>query len=266
MLHGNGSMIQDFESSGLIELASRNHRVIAFDRPGFGHSARPRGTVWSPEAQADLLHRALTQMGVTRTKVLGHSWGASVAVALALKHPESVDSLILASGYYYPTPRIDVALLSAPAVPVIGDILSHTVSPILGRVLWPAILRMIFGPASVPDKFRGFPKEMALRPAQIRASAAETALLVPTAFALRGEYAKLAMPVVIIAGEQDRLVDIDTQSARLHREVAGSRLRRVMHAGHMVHQTATALVMTAIDEAGRPRVSKGFRSVLKTLS
>jgi pimeloyl-ACP methyl ester carboxylesterase len=36
LLHGNGSMIQDFESSGLITLAAKNHRVIVFDRPGYG--------------------------------------------------------------------------------------------------------------------------------------------------------------------------------------------------------------------------------------
>jgi len=42
LLHGNGSMIQDFESSGLIDLAAKNYRVIVFDRPGFGHSDRPR--------------------------------------------------------------------------------------------------------------------------------------------------------------------------------------------------------------------------------
>ena len=32
LFHGNGSMIQDFESSGLIDLAAENYRVIVFDR------------------------------------------------------------------------------------------------------------------------------------------------------------------------------------------------------------------------------------------
>lgn len=59
LLHGNGSIIQDFETSGLIETASQNYRVIVFDRPGFGHSNRPRQTIWTPEAQAALIHRAL---------------------------------------------------------------------------------------------------------------------------------------------------------------------------------------------------------------
>lgn len=248
LLHGNGSMIQDFASSGLIEMASQTHRVIAFDRPGFGHTARPRGAIWSPEAQADLVYRAMQQIGVVRAKVLGHSWGASVAVALGLKHPETAASLILASGYYYPTPRLDVLLLSGPAVPIIGDILRYTLSPILGRLLWPFLMRKIFGPARMPAKFEAFPKEMALRPSQIRASAAETALMIPAAFALRSKYTDLKMPVVIIAGEQDRIVDTEAQSARLYKELTHSTFRRVANAGHMVHQTATALVMRAIGE------------------
>lgn len=45
LLHGNGSMVQDFECSGLIDLAAREYRVIAFDRPGFGHSERPRNSI-----------------------------------------------------------------------------------------------------------------------------------------------------------------------------------------------------------------------------
>lgn len=248
LLHGNGSMIQDFASSGLVDKAAERYRVIVFDRPGFGHSARPRRTIWTPEAQADLIGKALRQIGISRATVLGHSWGASVAAALALKHPEMVAGLILASGYYYPTVRADAVFLSGPAVPVIGDILSHTVSPLLGRLIWPLAMRGIFGPAPVPKKFDGFPKEMALRPSQLRASAAEWALMLPNAFASRKDYGLLTMPVVIIAGQEDRLVDIDKQSVRLYRDVTQSTLHRVPGVGHMVHQTATDLVMSAIDE------------------
>jgi pimeloyl-ACP methyl ester carboxylesterase len=79
LLHGNGSMIQDFESSGLIDLAAKNYRVIVFDRPGFGHSDRPRNVVWTPAAQAELVNSALDRLGVSHAIVLGHSWGASVA-------------------------------------------------------------------------------------------------------------------------------------------------------------------------------------------
>jgi pimeloyl-ACP methyl ester carboxylesterase len=257
LLHGNGSMIQDFESSGLIDLAARNYRVIVFDRPGFGHSDRPRNVVWTPAAQAELINSALERLGVAHAIVLGHSWGASVAVALALKYPRLVQGLVLASGYYYPTFRPDVVAVSAPAVPLVGDVLRYTISPVVSRVMWPLLMTKIFGPRSVPEKFEGFPKEMALRPSQIRASAAESALMIPDAFQFRDQYPNLKMPVVIVAGEEDRLVDIDTQSEQLHRDVPQSGFHRVPATGHMIHQTATGVVMSAIDEVATARSASG---------
>jgi pimeloyl-ACP methyl ester carboxylesterase len=249
LFHGNGSMIQDFESSGLIDLAAENYRVIVFDRPGFGHSLRPRNVVWTPEAQADLFKKALDRLGVERAIVLGHSWGASVAVALAIRHPSFVQALVLASGYYFPTARADVAASLVPAIPGLGDIISYTISPILSRLMWPVMLRKVFGPRSVPKKFAGFPKEMAVRPSQIRASAAETALMIPAAFASSKTYSELEMPTIILAGEDDRLVDINEQSVRLHDEVKQSRLHRIAGAGHMIQQSATPDLMAAINEA-----------------
>jgi pimeloyl-ACP methyl ester carboxylesterase len=248
LLHGNGSMIQDFESSGLIDLAAKNYRVIVFDRPGFGHSDRPRNVVWTPAAQAELINNALHRLGVSHAIVLGHSWGASVAVALALKYPKLVQGLVLASGYYYATLRPDVVAVSAPAVPLVGDVLRYTIAPIVSRVMWPLLMAKIFGPRSAPKKFEGFPKEMALRPSQIRASAAESALMIPGAVEFQDRYANLKMPVSIIAGEEDRLNNIDEQSDRLHGNIAQSKFHRVRDAGHMVHQTATGSVMSAIDQ------------------
>ena len=246
LLHGNGSMIQDFESSWLVDLAAKTYRVIAFDRPGFGYSDRPRTTVWTPEAQADLIHTALRRMGVSQALVFGHSWGTLVAIALALKYPRNIQALILASGYYYPTARADVLLLSPPALPLIGYVLSHTISPILGRLIWPLLLRKIFGPSPIPKKFAGFPEEMAMRPSQIRAGAAESALMIPAAHSFRKGYGHLKMPVVIVAGAEDRLIG-PQQSAKLHRDIAHSTVHCIPSTGHMVHQTATAEVMSAID-------------------
>jgi pimeloyl-ACP methyl ester carboxylesterase len=257
LLHGIDSAIQDFQCSGLIEMAAKKYRVIVFDRPGFGYSERPRGVIWSPEKQADLIHRALGQIGVSRAIVLGHSWGASVAVAFALKHPSAVASLVLVSGYYYATARADVVAASGALVPILGDIMSYTLLPVMKRLMWPLAMFKIFGPERVPKKFEKFPKEMTFRPSQIRASAAETALMIPGAFTIPGAYTDLRMPVVIIAGEKDRMMGYD-QSARLHHDVEQSTLHPVAGAGHMIHQTATYLIMDAIDEAA---AAKGLRPV-----
>ena len=249
LLHGNGSMIQDFESAGLIDLAARNYRVIVFDRPGFGHTSRPRNVIWGPEAQADLFREALVRLDVRRAIVLGHSWGASVAIALAVRHPTFAKALVLASGYYFPTARFDVLAQSGPAIPGLGDIFAYTLSPILSRLLWPAMLRKLLGPRPVPHKFEGFPKAMAVRPSQIRASAAEAAMMIPAAFHSSKSYNELTLPIIIVAGVDDRLINIDEQSGRLHSEVKQSKLHRIAGAGHMVQQSATGDVMSAIDEA-----------------
>lgn len=249
LLHGNGSMVEDFISSGLVAQAARDHRVIVFDRPGYGHSTRPRGRIWDAEAQADLIRAALTRIGVSKAIVLGHSWGASVAVALGLKHPQVVRSLVLVSGYYYPTSRVDMLLLAGPAVPGPGTILRHAVTPVASRLLWPALMRKIFGPRPVPAKFDGFPREMALRPSQLRASASESALLIPVATAASARYPQLQMPVVIVAGTKDRLIDPALQSGRLHAALPHSTYHPIEGGGHMVHQTDTAAILHAIAEA-----------------
>ena len=114
--------------------------------------------VWTPDAQAELIKQALTTLNVSNAIVLGHSWGASVAVALALKYPDMIRGLVLASGYYYPTARPDVIAMGAPSLPLIGNLLSHTLSPLISRAIWPLMMKKIFGPPSVPTKFEGFPE------------------------------------------------------------------------------------------------------------
>ena len=82
--------------------------------------------------------------------------------------------------------------------------------------------------------------------------------MIPDAFQFRDQYPNLKMPVVIVAGEgKNRSVDIDTQSERLHRDVPQSRFHRVPATGHMIHQTATGVVMSAIDEVATARLTSG---------
>lgn len=250
LLHGNGTMAQEFDISGLLGLAADKYRVIAFDRPGYGYSQRSRGKIWSARAQADLLHRALQHIGVERPVVAAHSWGTTVALALAMEHPEYVRSLALLSGYYYPTPRIDVALLSPPAIPVIGDVMRYTISPLFGRMIWPALLKKLFFPARIPQHFSSrFPVWMALRPSQLKASAGETALMIPQAAIMSKHYRELTMPVIIMSGAEDLHVTPKRHSERLHRELPHSELLLVPGVGHMIHQVVPDQVMEAIDMA-----------------
>lgn len=247
LLHGNGILANDFEASGLMERAAEHYRVIAFDRPGYGHSDRPRSTIWTPLAQAKLLHKALRQLGAGHAVVLGHSWGTLVALSMALEFPHEVRGLVLVSGYYYPSVRLDAPLSSPPAIPIVGDLLRYTVAPLLGRLMWPLLVKRIFGPPEVPERFKRLPVWMMLRPSQLRASAAESALMIPSAAILRKRYPELKMPVAIIAGSDDLVASAEHNAERLKRELPDSALHIEPGIGHMVHYARPDQVMAAID-------------------
>ena len=238
LIHGNGTLIQDFTVSGLVDRLSERYRVIVIERPGYGYSERP-ARLWTPRAHATLYEHALHQLGVEQAIVLGHSWGTMVAVSLALQAPTLVRSLVLLSGYYFPTARMDVVLSSPNAIPGIGDALRHTISPPLSRLMLPAGIRAMFAPAPVPERFdRLFPKELMVRPIQLRASAEDAALMTPSVMELQEHYRELKLPVVILTGGDDQIADVDRQSRRLHQEIPQSELTVLPGLGHMVHHLA----------------------------
>lgn len=253
LLHGNGTMIQDWLASGVFDALAATNRVIAFDRPGFGHSDRPRTTIWTPAAQARLIAAALEAMGCGAATIVGHSFGTLVAAEMGLGHPEAAGSLVLIGGYYYPSARADAVLASPPAIPVVGDAIRYTVSPLLGAAMKPGMEAQIFAPAPVSAGWKSdFPFEMTLRPSQIRAAAAEAALTVAGAASLAPRLGELTLPVTLVAGDGDKVVSTGDQSERLDAALDSSELLIVEGAGHMVHHTARDAVVSAIRAAASP--------------
>jgi pimeloyl-ACP methyl ester carboxylesterase len=251
LIHGNGTMIQDFTVSGLVDRLAERYRVIVIDRPGYGYSSRPR-QLWTPRAHARLFQKALEQLGIDQATVYGHSWGTLVAVALALEFPSLVRGLVLGSGYYYPTLRADTFLLSPPAIPVIGDAMRYTVSPIVARAILPGLIKRVFQPAAVPERFeREFPKPLMLRPLQLRAAAEDAALMTPTVMELRQHYRDLRVPVTIITGADDQIADVGRQSARLHRELPHSEFTALPGLGHMIHHLDPDTVADTIERTAQ---------------
>lgn len=247
LIHGNMVTGDDYNTSGVAELLLKTHRVIIFDRPGFGYSDRPRGRMWTAGEQAELLHKALRLLGIERPAVVGHSWGAIVALALAERHPTDTAGLVLLSGYYFWTLRPDVLLVAPGAIPLVGDILRYTVSPLFGWLMMPLLKRVLFSPARVPARFQEeYSPAMALRPSQIRATSMDGALMIPGALDLRASYEVLSMPVVIIAGDGDKVVS-KRSAERLHAEIKASDLQIVPGAGHMVHHLAPRRVVAAVE-------------------
>jgi pimeloyl-ACP methyl ester carboxylesterase len=252
LIHGNGVTAEDWVVSGFFARLVADHRVIAIDRPGFGYSSRPRSRIWTAAAQAGVLAQALDRLGVTHATIIGHSWGTLVALRLALQRPDLVAGLGLISGYYWPTPRLDVPLMSGPAIPILGDVIRFTVSPPLGRLMAPLIFKQLFSPSKVTESFKaGFATSMALRPSQIRASAEDTALMPLEAFALAQRYRQVTCPIVLIAGDGDKIASYRRQSAKLASGL-GSELHTARGAGHMVHHVALPVVAAALNALVSP--------------
>ncbi|MDQ6621813.1 MAG: alpha/beta hydrolase [Pseudomonadota bacterium] len=247
LLHGNVVHAEDFVVSGLIDRLAAQHRVIAFDRPGFGHSARPRDRLWTAAAQAALLDRALAQLGVEHAVVLGHSWGTLVALELALRAYTRVRKLVLVSGYYFPTARADVVLAAPPAIPVVGDVMRYTLSPVFARVMLKKTIQAMFTPQVVPADFLPvLGRELLVRPSQIRANAEDAAFMIPAAARLRKRYGELKTPTTIFAGETDPVVDPERHARRLHTELSNSELHVLPGVGHMLHHAAPGAVVAAV--------------------
>jgi pimeloyl-ACP methyl ester carboxylesterase len=96
-------------------------------------------------------------LGVEQPIFVGHSWGTLVALAYAIRHRSNTAGLVLLSGYYFPTFRLDALLVAPGAVPVLGDVLRYTISPIFGWMTMPITKRMMFAPTPVTSGSAGSP-------------------------------------------------------------------------------------------------------------
>ena len=85
---------------GVIPALAVGHRVIAVDLKGFGWTSRPDGD-YSPAAQAKLVWAVLDKLGVTDVAIVGHSWGSSVALEMAVAQQARVRRVALYDAYVY---------------------------------------------------------------------------------------------------------------------------------------------------------------------
>lgn len=98
LVHGFASSLETW--AAVIPELKKSHRVLALDLKGFGWTDRPPGD-YSPAAQAKLVQALMDARGVKDAAVVAHSWGASVALALALEAPERVTRLALYDAWVY---------------------------------------------------------------------------------------------------------------------------------------------------------------------
>ena len=96
LVHGASGNVRDFQLSIMPRLAERHH-VIALDRPGFGHSDVLPDHGWRLADQVAILHRAVAAMGHGRYLLGGHSYGGSLVMRWALRHPGEVAGILALS-------------------------------------------------------------------------------------------------------------------------------------------------------------------------
>jgi pimeloyl-ACP methyl ester carboxylesterase len=83
----------------VLPVLAKKHQVIAVEIQAHGHTAdidRPL----SFAQDADDIAELLTQLNITKADIFGFSNGASTTLQLAIRHPESVNRIIVASTFY----------------------------------------------------------------------------------------------------------------------------------------------------------------------
>ena len=204
LLHGNVVSAEDYVWSGVLDrVAERDHRVVAFDRPGFGYSDRPHGTLWTPAAQADLLRRpspgsassARWSSAIPGARWWPWRWRSTIrrrsAASSCCRATTSRRRARRAAGgpAGHPGARRRAALHGLAAAWA-----RDAAAQPQGHVR----------AATVPDRFRrDFPYGFPVRPWQIRAEAQDAATMVPAVAALAARAtSELQLPVTIMAGTE----------------------------------------------------------------
>ena len=81
----------------MLPALSRSFRVVTFDARGHGRSAKPSAGYGFDHTVADAM-AVLRATRARRPLLIGHSWGAMVALELAARHPRALGGVVLVDG------------------------------------------------------------------------------------------------------------------------------------------------------------------------
>lgn len=118
LIHGYSSTLEEWRPA--LPYLCQNRHCILLDLPGFGLSDKREGD-YSPAKMAEFTVAVLDALNVESADVVAHSWGCSVALAMALHYPHKVRDLVLTGAWVY-SEQIPTFLLWAK-VPVLGEML-----------------------------------------------------------------------------------------------------------------------------------------------
>jgi pimeloyl-ACP methyl ester carboxylesterase len=235
LVHGLAGQMHNFTHSLLGKLM-RDFRVVILDRPGSGYSTRPTEELAPISAQARVISRFCELLGLERPLIVGHSLGGAVALALALNHPEQVAGLALLSPVthqpeHVPPPFDGMEIAS----PLLRRLIAWTLATPLSMINRDRALTTLFGPQPVVDDFatRGGallnlrPKGFIGASGDVMAARSELAEM-PT------RYKDLTVPIGILYGTDDRILDPALHGKGLAAKVSGADLEFIEGGGHMI--------------------------------
>lgn len=248
MLHGAFGGLQDFTAT-IFDPLSHHHRAIAIDRPGHGYSERPSSGVCDPAVQARLIHTALEKIEAKRPLIVGFSWGGAVALAYALAYPNEIAGVVTLNAVAYTWPGQPSPVYRLPAIPVVGDIFCNTIMMPIGLHSTHDSIVNAFAPEHVPVTFASSPIELALRPSSFAAVSEDLRVIRDFLAVQSPHYPELAVPLVIVVGDEDHVAGPMIHSHRLHEAVGGSVLIQIPGAGHQIVYTHPKTILHAIDQA-----------------
>jgi pimeloyl-ACP methyl ester carboxylesterase len=221
LVHGFASSLETW--SGVIPALSRRHRVIAMDLKGFGWTDRPEGD-YSPRAQADLVMRVLSELGVERAALVGHSYGAAIVLHAALAYPDRVERIALYDAFIYQE-QVPTFFHWARV-----DGVGETLFALFYRERPDERMRLAFhDPRFVTDRLV-FDVERALERPGTLAAALETVRAFDYG-SVQARYRTVRHPAMVLWGREDKVTPI-AHGERLARDINPARFLAYPRCGH----------------------------------
>jgi pimeloyl-ACP methyl ester carboxylesterase len=246
LLHGAMTSVEDMLLGPFDPLADR-YRVTAFDRPGHGATPRRRGA-GAPSNQARHVLAAIEALDLGPAAMLGQSFGAALAMELALFAPGRVRGVVAVSPVVFPEVRMEHLLYGPRALPGVGDAIAYGPGRLIDALLLPVLWEAMFAPQPMPERYRElYPFALASGPDQLRALGEEAVLALPDLACAAWLYPRCEPPVAVLSGSADWLSPPWRHAARLAALAPRAKLSLLPGLGHMLHHFAIGEVVEAVE-------------------
>jgi len=242
LVHGANGTWNDFPTELIADL-SRDHTVIALDRPGHGWSQAPSGPLGLRE-NAAAITALVRELGLGPATLVGHSYGAAVALRAALDAPGDVSQVIAVC----PCTAIDKRNARYGSVPLMHGPFGALVLQFIALPMLPFALPLraeAWYPEPAPPGW-GASRAFAYVPSQMHASVRNFHQLHADVAWLHDQLPRLSMPLTVLAGAQDLVTPVAHHLGWLQRALPAARIQVVPGTGHWLPRLHPEMVSAAV--------------------